>query len=120
MEEPETLRGTNTGMNPVEMLPCSLEACQCIVARLFAKTKGIDFQDLRVELEGDLDTNGFLKRKDGVRTELREIRYTIHTRTDADEKKVREFMEFVKTRCPVNDSLPGRVPILSKGMVITR
>ena len=34
MDEPETLRGTDTGMNPVEMLLCCLGACQCIVARL--------------------------------------------------------------------------------------
>ena len=59
MDEPETLRGTDTGMNPVEMLLCCLGACQCIVARLFARTRKIEFQDLRIELEGDLDTDGF-------------------------------------------------------------
>ena len=76
MGEPETLRGTDTGMNLVEMLLCGLGACECIVARLFARARKIDFQDLRVELEGDLDTDGFVRGKDGARAGLREIRYT--------------------------------------------
>ena len=117
MDEPETLRGTDTGMNPVEMLLCCLWACQCIVARLFARAKRIDVQDFRVELEGDLDTDGFLKGKDGVRAGLHEIRYSVHIRTDADEEKVGEF---VKSRCPVNDSLLGHVPIVQKGIVIEK
>jgi uncharacterized OsmC-like protein len=120
MDEPETLRGTDTGMNPVEMLLCCLGTCQCIVARLFARARKIQVQDFRVELEGDLDPDGFLRGRDGVRAGLQEIRYTVHIRTDADEEKVREFIEFVKSRCPVNDSLLGHVPIVQKGIVIER
>jgi len=69
---------------------------------------------------GDLDSDGFLKGRDGVRAGLREIRYTFHIRTDADEEKVREFAVFVKSRCPVNDSLLGHVPITPQGIVISR
>ena len=71
-------------------------------------------------MEGDLDTDGFLRGKDGVRAGLHEIRYTFHIRTDADEEKVSEFVDFVKSRCPVNDSLLGHVPITPKGIVINR
>lgn len=120
MDEPETLRGTDTGMNPVEMLLCCLGACQCIVARLFARSRKVQVQEFRVELEGDLDPDGFLRGKDGVRAGLHEIRYTVHIRTDADEEKVQEFLDFVKSRCPVNDSLLGHVPIVQKGIVIER
>ena len=77
-------------------------------------------QDFRVELEGDLDTDGFLKGKDGGRAGLHEIRYSVHIRADADEETVREFVEFVKSRCPVNDSLLGHVPIVQKGIVIEK
>ncbi len=120
MDEPETLRGTDTGMNPVEMLLCCLGACQCIVARLFARARKIQVHDFRVELEGDLDPDCFLRGKDGVRAGLHEIRYTVHIRTDADEEKVQEFVEFVKRRCPVNVSLLGHVPIVQKGVGIER
>lgn len=107
-------------MNPVEMPLCRLGACRCIVVRAFARAKGIDFQDFRIEREGDLDTDGFLKGKNCGRAGLRDIRYSIPVRTDADEEKDLEFADFAKNRCPVNDFLPGHVPIVQKGIVITK
>ena len=56
-----------------EMPLCCPGACQCIVARLFAGSRKVAFQDLRVEPEGDLDRDGFLKGKDGLRAGLSEI-----------------------------------------------
>ena len=78
------------------------------------------FSNWRVERKVDLDNDGFFKGKDGARAGLREIRYMIHIRTDVDEEKFREFVYFVKSRCPVNDSLLGNIPIAPKGIVITR
>jgi len=116
MDEPETLRGTDTGMNPVEMLLCSLGACQCIVARLFARAQKIEFEDFRVELEGDLDTDGFLRGKDGIRPGLSEIRYTIHMKTNAPRERVEDFAAFIKKRCPVSDVIVNGTAILQKGI----
>jgi uncharacterized OsmC-like protein len=45
------------------VLLCCLGACQCIVARLFARARKFDFQDLRVEREGNVDTVGFLSAR---------------------------------------------------------
>jgi uncharacterized OsmC-like protein len=118
MDEPETLRGTDTGMNPVEMLLCSLGACQCIVARLYARAQKIEFDEFRIELEGDLDTDGFLRGKDGVRPGLSEIRYTMHIRTDAPREKVEHFAAFIKKRCPVSDVIVNSAPIIQKNIVI--
>jgi uncharacterized OsmC-like protein len=117
MDEPETLRGTDTGMNPVEMLLCSLGACQCIVARLFAKAQRIKFEEFRVELEGDLDTDGFLRGKDDLRPGLSEIRYTLHIKTDASREKVEDFAAFIKKRCPVSDVIVNGTTIIQKEVV---
>ncbi len=61
MDEPKELGGTDTGMNPVEALLVALGSCMTIVAAAFAKAKKIDLQDFWLELEGDLDPDGFLK-----------------------------------------------------------
>jgi len=52
MDEPKSLGGTDTGMNPVEALLAALGSCMMIVAAAFAKSQGIDLQDCWVELEG--------------------------------------------------------------------
>ncbi|HPL63863.1 MAG TPA: OsmC family protein [Syntrophales bacterium] len=118
MDEPPTLRGTDTGMNPVEMLLCTLGACQCIVARLFAKARKIDLHEFRVELEGDLDPDGFLRGKEGVRPGFKEIRYTVHISADASREEIENFVSFVKARCPVSDTLAGGVSVIANGIVI--
>jgi uncharacterized OsmC-like protein len=48
VDEPAALGGTDTGANPVEMLLCSLGACQCLTARFFAKVQGIDLKDISI------------------------------------------------------------------------
>jgi uncharacterized OsmC-like protein len=118
MDEPETLRGTDTGMNPVEMLLCSLGAGQCIVARLYARAQKVEFEEFRVELEGDLDTDGFFRGRAGVRPGLSEIRYTMHIRTDAPREKVEHFATFIKKRCPVSDVIVNSAPIIQNDIVI--
>ena len=119
MDEPETLRGTDTGMNPVEMLLCSLGACQCIVARLFAKARKIDLEDFRVELEGDLDTDGFLRGQEGVRPGLKEIRYTMHIKTSVPMEQAEHFAAFIKARCPVSDVIINGTSLIQKDIQVT-
>jgi uncharacterized OsmC-like protein len=116
-DEPPMMRGTDTGMNPVEMLLCSLGACQCITARFFARSQQIDLQDFRVELEGDIDPAGFLKGAQGVRPGFQQIRGTIYIKANAPQDKIDKFVEFVKTRCPVGDTLISGVAIIENVVV---
>ncbi len=74
LDEPKELGGTNKGMNPVEALLCALGSCQTIVASVFAKANGINLQDFWVELEGDIDLDGFMGKSD-VRPGFLEIRF---------------------------------------------
>lgn len=62
IDEPEALGGTDQGMNPVELLLSALGACQAIVARTYAKKFGIDLKSFRVDLEGELDIDGFPRK----------------------------------------------------------
>jgi organic hydroperoxide reductase OsmC/OhrA len=41
LDEPKEMGGTDTGLNPVEALLCSLGACQTIAASAFAGQAGI-------------------------------------------------------------------------------
>jgi len=120
MDEPESLGGKNTGMNPVEALLCALGSCQCIVAAAFARAKRINFEEFWVELEGDLDPDGFLKGAEGVRNGFQEVRMTLHMKTDAPDDKVAEFAEFIGSRCPVEDTMINGGRIVAAPVVIER
>lgn len=60
LDEPKNLGGSDEGMNPIEALLTSLGACKVIVARSFAKVQGINLNDIRVEIDGVLDPDGFI------------------------------------------------------------
>jgi uncharacterized OsmC-like protein len=118
MDEPESLGGTDTGMNPVEGLLVSLGSCLTIVGMAFAKSKGIDLQDIRVDTEGDLDPAGFLQGKEGVRPGYQEVRFTIHIKSDSPEEKLREFQKFMESRCPVSDTIGVGTTVVANDLVI--
>lgn len=119
IDEPKGLGGTDTGMNPVEVVLCALGACQSIVARAYARKFNIKFDDFWVEVEGDLDTDGFMNKSD-VRRGYSDIRYNIHIKTDAPKEKVEEFVTFIENTCPVGDTIANPVNLKLNDIVIEK
>ena len=117
LDEPPELGGTDAGMNPVEAVLCALGACQTIVASAFAKSKNFTFEEFHVELEGDLDPDGFLGRAD-VRNGFQEIRFVMHFKTNEPKEKVEAFADFIEKTCPVGDCLANGVKLVKAGIVI--
>lgn len=117
LDEPADLGGTDTGMNPVEGLLCTLGACQSIVCAAFCRLKKFEFEEVYVELEGDLDPDGFLGKNPDVRNGFQEIRYTVHFKTNASQEECEDFIEFVESRCPVGDCLANPVKLVRAGVV---
>ncbi|MEK4423725.1 OsmC family protein [Solibacillus sp. FSL K6-1523] len=117
IDEPANLGGTDKGMNPVELLLSALGACQSIVARIYAKKFEIDLQDFWVEVEGDIDTDGFLGKSD-VRPGFESIRYTFHIETTASEEKIEAYKEYIEAHCPVGDTIANTVNLVSSKVVV--
>lgn len=117
IDEPIELGGTDTGMNPVELVLGALGACQAIVARSFARMHKIEFSNFWIEVEGDLDPDGFMQKAD-VRKGFSDIRYNIHIETDAPREKVEKFIEFVEDTCPVGDTIMNPVNVKLNEIVI--
>lgn len=116
MDEPEDLGGTNTAMNPVEATLCVLGACQTIVASAFAAAQGFTFEEFHVELEGDLDPDGFMGLAD-VRNGFQEIRFVMHFKTNESQEKTEAFADFIEKTCPVGDCLANGVKIVKTGVL---
>lgn len=117
IDEPKNLGGTDQGMNPVELLLSALGACQSIVARTYAKKFDIDLQNFWVEVEGDLDSDGFLGKSD-VRPGFQTIRYTFHIQTTASEDKIEAYKEYIEAHCPVGDTIANTVNLVSANVVV--
>lgn len=118
-DEPEILGGTNTAVNPAEMLLCALGSCQCIAARLLAPSQGIDLREFRVSVEGDINPEGFFRGQEITRPGFQEIRLKIKVKADAPKDKIDAFVAFIQTRCPVGETIMNGVRITTESHVLT-
>lgn len=107
LDEPKELGGTDQAMNPVEMLLNALGGCMAICAAAFAKKCKVDLKGCNVEIEGDLDTDGFLGINPEVRNGYQEIRYKINIDSPSPQENINKLLELIEERCPVSDTLKG-------------
>lgn len=104
-------------MNPVEGLLCAFGACQSIATLIFSRAQGIDLQGVQMEIEGDLDPDGFMGLDPNVRNGLQEIRFKVHLKCD-DEEKARALARLAEERCPVGDCLKNPVPVVCTDVAV--
>ena len=105
LDEPAELGGADKGMNPCEGLLSALGACKCIVAGAFAKAHKIDIQDLKIEVEGDLDPDGFMGTNPQAKIGFTEIRTKVNIKSTSSDENIKKFIEFVDNTCPIADTL---------------
>lgn len=105
LDEPPALGGTDIGMNPVEALLGSMGACMCIVAKSFARMHRIDLQDLKIDLEGDLDPDGFMGKNKEAKIGFSKIKMNIFIKSSSSKEDIDNFIKFVEKTCPVCDTV---------------
>ena len=105
LDEPVDLGGTDTGMNPVEALLGSLAACKSIVIRAFVKKYMNKIKSVSIEVEGDLDPDGFLGINKEAKIGFSEIRSHFFIEADNTPEEIEAYIAFVERNCPVQDTL---------------
>lgn len=113
LDEPEDGGGTNSGMNPVEALLCALGSCQSIITKMMAKDMGIEIEDIKIEIEGKLDTEGF-QGNTKIRPGLSNIKSNFIIKSSEPEEKINEMMKKVKQFCPVGDTVSNGTDLVVK------
>ena len=111
IDEPPVLLGEDRGANPVEYLLIGLSGCVTTTFIAYASAQGVKIDELRTELEGDIDVRAFLGITHDVRPGYKEIRVKFHVKSDAPRKKIKELMMLAEKRSPVSDSVRKGVPI---------
>jgi uncharacterized OsmC-like protein len=106
-DEPPELLGGGQGANPVEYLLTALSSCMTTSIVYHAAARGIKIESLESSFEGDLDLQGFLGLRDGVRPGYQQIRVTFRVKTDASKEEIEPLYKF----SPVYDVVSRSVPV---------
>ena len=103
IDEPGTLDGGDTAQDPYETLLGALGACKAITLRMYAKRKGWDLQEVRLDLEHS--------RPNG-RGNPEQIDVSISVKGDLDEDQRKRLKE-IANACPVQKTITGELSVNS-------
>jgi uncharacterized OsmC-like protein len=118
-DEPEQILGKRAAPNAVELLLAALGSCLSVGYAANAAAMGIELDDLRFELEGDVDLRGFLGISEDVRAGYNTVTCTAYVDADASAEELAELRERVEATSPLLDNITNAVP-LETDVVSTR
>ncbi len=111
IDEPGALGGTNTAPNPVEYLLGSLAGCLNIVLHLEAKENNVTINDLKIDINGELDPAKFVGMPGTNRAGFQHINIAIDLKADASPELINEIINNAKARCPISDNISSYTEI---------
>ena len=113
-DEPPLLLGENRAPNAVETVLHALASCISVGFIYNAAAQNIKVDDLKMNLEGDIDLHAFLGLSDTKRPGYENIRLTYTVKADASEQQLKDLCEHVQKTSPVLDVIQNPVPVSIK------
>lgn len=108
-DHPQGLLGGNEAPAAVETLVAAVAGCIAGGWATFGAALDIPVEELEIDLEGDIDLQGFMGLGEGVRPGLERIRGTVAVKSPASDEQLQQLKNLAEQRSPVVDSL--RVPV---------
>ncbi len=110
-DEPEQLLGKNQYPNPVEAVLAALGSCLAVGFAYNAALWGINLESLEMEIQGNLDLQGFLGISGKVRPGYENIHVGCRIKSDAPQEKLEQLLEYVQQTSPVLDIVRNPLPV---------
>lgn len=110
IDEPVEKGGTDAGMNPPELMLCSLGACMTLTISIYSEAMGVKVEDIEINVEGELDSAG-MKGSTRVRPGFSVIRMDIKVKTNVAPEVFQQVVDLAVLRCPIEDSIGKGVTI---------
>lgn len=124
VDEPEPLCGTNTAPNPADMVLEAFGACLTIGYVMNATVRGIKIEDLRIDVEGEIDLPGFLGLEPPAALNMdklpgfKNVTASVKIKADADHNKLQELHAHVVGTSPIGITLARPVRIATSFTVL--
>ncbi|ASK27358.1 osmotically inducible protein C [Neisseria chenwenguii] len=114
-DEPAALGGSDKGLSPLEYILQGLAGCYTATLTILAAQKGIELDDIRIDLAVDTDLNGFLKLNPDVRNGASEIRADIHLESPtASRAELDALIAEIPNYSPIYDLIRNPTPVVNR------
>lgn len=111
-DEPVSLLGTDQAVSPAEYVLQGLAGCYGVTLAASAASRGIELSRIDLDLEFDVDLNGFLGIDKSVRPGAQEIRVNVRLESPAASKEqLQELIVAMEKASPIRDTLANPVNV---------
>ncbi|UUC46815.1 OsmC family protein [Flavobacterium cerinum] len=104
--------GDQNGPSPVEFLLAGFAGSINAVGHIVARELKLDLKALQVEISGELETSKIAGMDTNSRPGLKCIEVVVKPTTDAPLVLLKQWIDTVKDRCPLRDSLLNTSSVL--------
>ena len=109
-DEPGGLGGSDSAPNPVEQVLVALGNCLAVGYAANATTRGIKLDEVKINVEGDLNLKTFLGLDNG-NAGFENIHANVSIKSDASREKLEELHKTVVASSPVGHTVSRSVPV---------
>ena len=103
VDEPDALGGQGTAPTPEQYALAALGACEAITFRYWADRLGVPFDELRVDVRGEIDLRAAFGLAEGARPGYRMVNVTVRVAGPETDARYEELLRAVDDHAPVLD-----------------
>jgi uncharacterized OsmC-like protein len=111
VDEPHALGGQGTAPTPEQYALAALGSCEAITFRYWSDRLGIPFDELRIDVRGDIDLRAALGLSERARPGYRDVRMAVRVVGREPETHYVELLRAVDEHAPVLDVFRNRVRV---------
>lgn len=114
-DEPVSLLGTDTGVSPAEYALKALAGCYAVTLASMAASRGIELDRLELDLNFDIDLNGFLGIDKTVRLGAQAIRVDVNLDSaSASREQLETLVKDLPNHSPLHDTFANPVEVTAQ------
>ncbi len=101
--------GNNEGMTPGEVLLNAIAGCKIISFMSLAKMSSLKIEDLVVEVEGEVDKDGFVEGTQIPKKAIKSIKTIYKIKTTNSKEEIENHLKLVDQLCTVGNVISDKV-----------
>lgn len=114
-DEPVALLGTDTGVSPAEYALKALAGCYAVTLTSLAASRGIQLDKIEMDLNFDIDLNGFLGIDERVRNGAQAIRVDVQLESQgANRDQLNDLVNSLERHSPLHDTFANPVNVSAR------
>jgi uncharacterized OsmC-like protein len=114
IDEPTQLLGVNCAPNPAEYMLGGLAGCMAVTFMAGATAMDIQISELKLEIDGELDLQGFLGLNPDVNPGFPELKFIFHVKGSGSKEQYKNLMDRVTKHSPNYNTFKNEVKMIGE------